>query len=158
MQEISLPHSDRCYSRLATRVFLIVGSAFNHPIPGLQGLLASGEVLLRDEGLLILRDLAQVLTTIADSRCYRGEADASIEFAGARSRAALRFLAEVESVTVFRLGCCGTVRTKQHFCARVLSVLARFAERTGYTIDTGTPFYFCHSRSAIGSQRSIPLR
>ena len=56
---------------LASRVLLIVGRTLDHPVPGFEGFLTSGEVLLGDEGHLVLRDLAQVLATIADSRCNR---------------------------------------------------------------------------------------
>ena len=85
----------------------------------------------------------------ADSRCNRCKAYACIQFSCTRCCTTLRFLAEVESVTVFRLGCCGTVRTEQHLGAAVLSVLSGFTQCTGYTIDTGTPFYFCHFARAI---------
>ena len=130
---------------LASRMLSIVCLAFHHPIPRFQRLLASGEVLLGDEGLLIVRDLAQVLTTIADSRCNRCKAYACIQFTGARCRAALYFLTHVDAIAVWVLRCCYAVRTKQHLRAAVLAVLTRFTQCAGYTIDTGAPFYFCHS-------------
>ena len=137
---------------LASRMLLIISSTLDHPIPGFHGLFAAGEVLLGEEGLLIGCDLAEILGAVADSFRDCGEADASEEFTFGRNGAALHFLTEVQAVTVFRLGGCYAVSTKQHFGARVLTVLARFAECAGDMIDTGTPFYFCHLSSAFAEQ------
>ena len=107
-------------------MLLVIRVTLDHPVPGLEGLLATSEILLCDEGLLILRDLAQIFASITDCRCNLCEADASIEFAGARSCATLYLFAEVESVTVGVLGCRYAVRTEQHLGAAVLAVLSRF--------------------------------
>ena len=134
---------------LPTWVLRVVLVAADLPVPRFHGLLAAGEVLLGKEGLLVGCDLAEILGTVADGFRDCGEADASEEFTFGRNGASLHFLAEIQAVTVFRLGCCGTVGTEEHFGARVLTVLARFAECAGDMIDTGTPFYFCHIGSAL---------
>ena len=131
--------------RRLVAVLLVVSYAFDHPIPGLEGLLAAGEVLLRDERSLVLGDFHQVRLTGLDRSGYCGEASANCELLAGRLRTALYFLAEVETVAVFRLGCCYAVSTEEHFFAGVLTALARFCQRSGYGVDTGTPIYFCHS-------------
>ena len=133
-------------------MLLIVGGTLDHPIPGFHGFLAAGEVFLGEEGLLVGCDLAEILRAVADSFCYCGEADASEEFTFGRNGAALHFLAEVQTVTVRVLGCCYAVGSEEHLGARVLTILARFAERAGYAVDTGTPFYFCHISSAFAER------
>ena len=122
-------------------MLLVVGCAFNHPVPRFQRLLATGEVLLRHERSFILGD---GFTGLDRSR-YSGEACANCELLASRLSTALYFLTEVQTVTVFRLGGCYAVGTQQHLGAGVLTALARFTQCAGHMINTGTPFYFCHS-------------
>ena len=96
-------------------VLLVVGLTFDHPIPGLEGLLAAGEVLLRHDRRLILGDAHQISLAGLDRSGYCGEACANCELLAGRLRTALYFLAEVESVAVRVLGCCYAVGTQQHF-------------------------------------------
>ena len=130
---------------LATRMLLVVSRTLDHPVPSLQRLLTSGQILLGDEGHLVLGDLREVLR--AGSYCcrYSREADTSKQLVSSRTGAALYFLAQVQAVTVRVLGSCYSVRTEQHLGAAVLAVFSRFTERTRYAIDTRAPFYFCHN-------------
>ena len=127
---------------LMLRVILV---AAHFPQIRLHGLFATGGVLLRLEVDLVLGDLHQVGLTSLDSRCHGAEACACIEFVGRERGAAFHFLTQVHAVTIRVLGCCYTVGTEQHLCARVLTVLARFAECAGYAVNTGTPFYMSHN-------------
>ena len=136
-------------------VLLVVSVAFNHPIPGFQGFLATRQVLLRHERSLILGDAHQIRFTGLDRSGYCGEACANCELLAGRLRTALHFSTEVQTVTVFRLGCCYTVGTEEHFFAGVLTALARFGQCSGYGVDTGTPFYFCHKCSAFAEQTAL---
>ena len=123
----------------------IVGIAADFPEVGLQGLFATGSVFLCDEGSLVGRDVHQVGLACRNGCTDCGEAGTSIQFLGGRQGAAFYFAPDIDAVTVRVLGCCYAMRTKQHFCARVLSVLARFAERSRYRVDTRAPFYMCHN-------------
>ena len=93
-------------------VLLVVGLAFDHPIPGLEGLLATRQVLLRHERSLVLGDTHQIRFTSLDRRGYCREASANCELLASRLRTALHFSTEVETVAVFRLGCCYAVGTE----------------------------------------------
>jgi len=45
------------------------------------------------------------------------------------------------------------VRSQQHLSVTVLRILRGFRQGTGYIVDAITPLDFCHSLSAIGSQK-----
>ena len=95
---------------LASRVLLIVSITLDHPVPGFEGLLATGSVFLGDERHLVLGDLAQILASVAYCLCYCGEANASEQLIRAWTRAALHFLTHVQAVTVRVGGSCFSVR------------------------------------------------
>ena len=58
----------------------------------------------------------------------------------------MRFAADVHAVAVAARGSRYAVRAEEHLLTRVLSGLGGFGECAGYGVDTGTPFYFSHSR------------
>ena len=96
-------------------VLLVVGLSFDHPIPGLEGLLATRQVLLRDERSLVLGDFHQIRFTGLDRSGNCGEASANCELLAGRLSATLHFSTEVETVAVFRLGRCYAVGTGASF-------------------------------------------
>ena len=130
---------------LAVAVLCVVGIAADFPQVGEHRLLAAGGVLLRHEVDLILRDVLQVTLTSFDGTGYRGETVTIVDLVLAQRSRALHGFAEIQTVTFVALGRCRTVRRQQHFGTRVLTALARFCECSGYAVDTGTPFYFCHN-------------
>jgi len=139
-------------------MLLIIGLTFDHPVPCFHGLLAISKVFLRGESGLIGTDLREIDGTSCHSGCDGREAGTNLRlFGGDRSRT-LDFLAQVHAVTVRVLGGRYAVGTKEHFVARVLTVLARFAECAGYTVDTGTPFYICHFVCDYGKRLKIIVK
>ncbi len=130
------------------RMLSIVRIAFDHPVPCLHGLLTTGEILLRKEGLLVSGDLGQIFLALIHHLRHRREADACEQLILRRGCCAFGFLAEVEAVTLVTLRGGYAVRTQQHFGTAVLTILTGFTQCTGYTINTGAPFYMCHVMSA----------
>ena len=128
----------------------IIRIAADFPQVGEHRLLAAGGVLLRHEVDLILRDVLQVTLTSFDGAGYGRETVTSIDLVLAQRSRALHGFAQIQTVTLVALGRCRTVRAQQHFGTRVLTALARFCECSGYTVDTGTPFYFCHGVCGYG--------
>ena len=142
---------------VALCVLRIIGVTTNFPEIGEHGLLAAGGVLLRHEVDLILRDVLQVTLTRFDGSRYRRETVTIVDLVLAQRSGALHGFAEVQTVTLVALGRCRTVRAKEHFGTRVLTALARFCECSGYTVDTGTPFYFSHSLLAILRRKRLTM-
>ena len=130
-------------------VFLIIGSLFEAPEEGTHGLFAVRGVFLSSECGLVGGDLHEVFRTSCYSCCDCRETvtDTSL-LRGHRGRT-LHFLTQVQAVTIRIRGSGYTVSSEKHLVARVLTVLARFAECARHMVDSGTPFYFCHSRSAF---------
>ena len=126
---------------LHQRWLAVVGSvillAADLPQVRAHGLLAAGSVFLRQECILVGRDLRQVALTSLNQRCYGCEALASLQLIAGRLGAALRLRAQVQTVAVFALGSGYAVGSQEHFGARVLSALAGFGECAGYMVDTG---------------------
>ena len=60
------------------RVLLIPFLAAHAPIPLFHGLCAARFVLLREEGLLVGRDLREVMTALLDHRCHADKAVADL--------------------------------------------------------------------------------
>ena len=120
----------------------------------LHGLLAACLVFLRQECILVGGELREVALTGLDHRCYRCEALAGLQLIAGRLGAALRLRTHVQTVTILALGGRYAVGSQEHFCARVLTVLARFGECARHMVDTCTPCYFCHSRELwLGTTR-----
>ena len=110
---------------LASRVFLVIGSTLDHPVPGFEGFLAARQVALGEEGLLVVGDATQVLTTGVDRCCHGGETGTSHRLIRGDRRRAFSLLAQIDAVTVGVLRRGDAVRAQEHFAASVLAVLAR---------------------------------
>ena len=129
----------------------IIQIAFQLPEVGVHGTDTTCRVLLGEERSLVLRDLVQIVCTVPNSLAYGGETGSRLHLASRHRRAALHFLAEIQSVTIAAHRRCHAVRTQQHLLATVLTALRGLTQCAGYIVNSGTPSYFCHSRSAIGS-------
>ena len=139
-------------------VLLVVLLTADVPVPCLHGLDTAGRVLLCEEGCLVGCDLHQVFAARTYGCCDFREARASCELFRLRHRRTLYLAADIDAVTGVARGGRYAVRAQEHFLTVVMTGFGRFGECSGYAVDTGTPVNFSHSRSAIGSQRSIPLR
>ena len=133
-------------------VLCVVRSTAYSPEVRTHGLFATGGVLLREEILLVLRDLGQIVRALLNGCLHSGEASADSKlFVGQRSRTSDRTqAAEEETITTFRCSRCYTVGSKNHLlvcCVRRL--LVDFNKRSADGFDGVSPFYFCHSLLAI---------
>ena len=152
--------SDCCDSGALAVVGGIVLLPADLPEVGGHGLFAGGEVLLGDEVQLVLRDLVQIFPAGCYHRAHLGEALAVSQLSGGRLGAAVVLAYHVDT----RADGVGrrrhTVGSQERIAVvAVLSTFLRTArQKAGHIVDTFCPFYFCHSRSAIGVQRFIPLR
>ena len=70
------------------------------PVPLFHGLCAVRLVLLRDEGLLVGRDLRQVMTALNDHRCHADEAVADLMLTLRQRRGALHRYTEIDAVAL----------------------------------------------------------
>ena len=135
-------------------MLLIPFLAADAPIPLFHGLCAARLVLLREEGLLVGRDLREIVRALLDHRSNADEAVADLVLTlGQRSRA-LNRLAEVDAVALVGGGCCGAVGRKQHLLAGVLSVILGFGQCAGDRADTGIITYYCHVVRAMAQNDS----
>ena len=125
-------------------VLLIPLFAADFPVPFLHGLAAVRLALLRDEGLLVGRDLREVMTALLDHRCHADEAVADLVLTLRQRRGALNRLTEVDAVAITRGGCSGAVGRKQHLLAGVLSVFLGFSQCSGNRADTRIVSNYCH--------------
>ncbi len=134
---------------LAARVLGVVSLTADLPEVRVEGLFASCRVLLGLEGLLVGSDRGEVNRAICD-RCFHCcEAGTYLDLLGGQSSRTFGLLAQIKAVTLIAFGGCYTVGAEEHFGARMLTVLARFTECSGYRVDTGTPFYFSHFARAM---------
>ena len=138
--------------RLAVGVLLIVLLTADVPQVRVHRLLAVGKILLRLEVDLVLRDRHQVSFTSLHSRTNCGEASACVELFGARLRRALVRTYHVQPRTNGVGRRRYAVRCQQRVTVITvhLARLRAFGQKAGYVLNTLSPFYFCHSRSAIG--------
>ena len=112
-------------------MLLIPLLAADAPIPLFHGLCAARLVLLREEGLLVGRDLREIVRALLDHRSDADEAVADLVLTlGQRSRA-LNRLAEVDAVALVGGGCRGAVGRKQHLLAGVLTVILGLGQCAG---------------------------
>ena len=79
---------------------LIPFSAADAPVPLFHGLCAVRLVLLRDEGLLVGRDLRQVMTALLDHRCHADEAVADLVLTLRQRRGAFHRGTEIDAVAL----------------------------------------------------------
>ena len=107
------------------------------PVPLEHGLAAVRFVLLSDEGLLVSRDLRQVVTALGDHRPYTDKAVADLVLTLRQRSRALHWYTEVQTVALVRGRCRGTVRREQHLLAAVLTALTGFGQCAGHMIKSG---------------------
>ena len=142
-------------------MLLIVGCCADRPEVRLHRLFAAGSVLLSEEGSLVGRDVLQVVLTFSNG-CRNGcETSTNCQlFVGWKGRARDRTqAAEIDAGAVRRSGWCFTVGGEHHLLVlRMGRLLVDFVQRTADGFEHRCIRGFCHSRSAIGSQRPIPLR
>ena len=118
-------------------VLLIPLLSADAPVPLFHGLCAVRFVLLRDEGLLVGRDLRQVMTARLDQRSNADEAVADLVLTLRQRRSPLNRLTEVDAVAITRGGRSGAVGREQHLLAAVLSVFLGFGQSAGNVVNTG---------------------
>ncbi len=124
----------------------VVRGAADSPEVSTHGLFATGGVLLREEILLVLRDLAQIVRTGLHSSLNGGETSASGELKVAqRSRTFVRFSIEDEEASAIRvLGRLLTVSTDEVRTTGVTFLDGGFCQTTLYIINTGSILNFSH--------------
>ena len=134
----------------------VIRIAADLPEVGAHRLLAVSGVPLCEEGLLVGSDVHQVCFTCLDSGCYCGEAGTSVKLF--RCRQGGTFVAvcikRVDALTVGVLRCCRTVSHHQIITVVVpVGLFRAFQCALDILYTRRANFCFCHSRSAIGSQR-----
>ena len=91
----------------------------------------------REEGLLVGRDLREVMTALLDHRCDADEAVADLVLTLRQRRAAFHRSTEIDAVALVRGRCSGSVGREQHLLAAVLTALSGFGQCAGYMINSG---------------------
>ena len=112
-------------------MLLIPFLAAHAPIPLFHGLCAARFVLLREEGLLVGRDLREIVRALLDHRSNADEAVADLVLALCQRRFAFQRLAEVDAVALVGGGCRGAVGRKQRLLAGVLSDILGIGQCAG---------------------------
>ena len=130
-------------------VGLVVSGQLQAPEVAFHRLLAARLVLLLAVRDLVRRDLREVFLAGRHGACYGHEARAQVELVALQGRRARHFLADVDAVTVFAGRLRHAVRAKQHLAATVLPAFSGVTQCAGHTVDSGTPYNFCHSLLAI---------
>ena len=118
-------------------MLLIPFLAAHAPIPLFHGLCAARFVLLREEGLLVGRDLREVMTALLDHRCHADKAVADLVLTLGQRRTAFHRSTEIDAVALVGGGCSGSVGSEQHLLAAVLTALSGFGQCAGYMINSG---------------------
>ena len=135
---------------------LVVRIATDFPEVSLHGFLATGSIFLRQEVILVLRDLREVTLASLDHRCYGCEALACLQFVTGRLGSAVVGvgLADIDSRTLVALGRRGTVRADEVVTMLVTILLLRFCQGSVDILDTRRISYFSHSRELwLGTTR-----
>ena len=130
-------------------MLLIPLFAADTPVPLFHGLCAARFVLLREEGLLVGRDLREVMTALLDHLCHADEAVADLVLTLRQRRAAFHRSTEIDAVALVGGRCSGSVRREQHLLAAVLTALSGFGQCAGHMINSGGKSYTCHVVRAI---------
>ena len=128
-------------------MLLIVGVAFDHPVPRLHGLLAVGGVLLRVERSDVGSQLAEVVLAgfhRCSDHCEAGVRPYLVRRLWSRALVGLR-TAEVHTRTDFALRRCFTVGTDDVRTAGVTVFGLRFGKTTLYVVNTIKILDFSHS-------------
>ena len=89
----------------------IVRFAADLPEVGIEGLLASSEILLCRESLLVGSNRGEVTSTIVDCCAYDCETSTCIDLIGAHIGRTFGLLTEVQTVTLIAFGGCYAVRS-----------------------------------------------
>ena len=116
---------------------LIPFRAADAPVPLFHGLCAVRLVLLSDEGLLVGRDLREVMTALSDHRSNTDKAVADLVLTLRKRSRAFHRSTEIDAVALVRGRCSGTVRREQHLLAAVLTALTGFGQCAGHMINSG---------------------
>ena len=116
-----------------------------------HGLLAAGGVLLRQEVILVGRDLRQVALALSNHRGNRCEALTSLQLvAGRLGRAVVSIgLADIDSRTLAALGRRGTMRADQIVTMFVTVQLFGFRQSALDVLDTRGISDFSHLNSGV---------
>ena len=107
------------------------------PVRLLHGLCAARLVLLREEGLLVGRDLREIVRALLDHRCHADKAVADLVLTLRQRRTAFHRSTEIDAVAPVGGRCSGTVRREQHLLAAVLTALSGFGQCAGHMINSG---------------------
>ena len=107
------------------------------PVPLFHGLCAARLVLLREEGLLVGRDLREVMTALLNHRCHADKAVADLVLTLRQRSAAFHRSTEIDAVALVRGRCSGSVGREQHLLAAVLTALSGFGQCAGHMINSG---------------------
>ena len=145
MNERAVPFA--LHQRWLTVVLSVILLAADLPQVRAHGFLAAGSIFLRQECILVGRDLRQVALTSLDQRCYGCETLASLQLIAGRLGAALVGvgLADIDSRTLVALGRRGTVRADEVVTMLVTILLLRFCQGSVDILDTRRISYFSHS-------------
>ena len=130
-------------------MLLIPFLATDTPVPLFHGLCAVGLVLLREEGLLVSRDLREIVTELLDHRCYADKAVADLVLTLRQRSAAFHRSTEIDAIAPVGGRCSGTVRREQHLLAAVLTALSGFGQCAGHMINSSGKSYTSHVVRAI---------
>ena len=128
----------------AGRGLIVIRRRFEAPQIRAHRLLAAGGVFLRLEGGLVGCNLADILRAGSDGGGDSTEALTLLHLRSLYGRGTHSLGAQIQAVAVRVGGLRYAVRSQQHLGAAVLTVLTRFTECTGYTVNTGAPIYMCH--------------
>ena len=133
-------------------LLLVVLLAADVPEVGLHGLLAVGEVLLGEEGGLVLGDLGQVFLTLDDHLSDRLEAetDSALVVRERSGTVVAVFACDIDTNAVRVLRCGYAVRTDEVGAVLVAGFLDRFGHRAAYVLDTVCILYNCHNCEYLG--------
>ena len=136
---------------LAARVRSIVGCQFERPDVLLEGLFASGLILLCEVRLLVGRDGGEVVHTCHHCPAYLRETLTQGEFVTADRRRTLVsvIVSDVEARAVRIGGFSFTVSTDEVSTVAVTFLFHGFRERTFHVVNTGCILNFSHNCSAL---------
>ena len=149
MTYASICHSFCDFSSLCEHLalFLVVLLTTHIPEVGLHGLLAVREVLLGEEGGLVLGDLGQVFLTLDDhlSNGFEAETDCTLVVRERSGTVVAVFACDIDTNAVRVLRRCYAVRTDEVGSVLVAGFLDRFGHRATNVLNTVCIFYQCHN-------------
>ena len=145
------------HQRWLTLVGSVIRLAAYLPQVGLHGLLATGKIFLRQEVLLVLRDLREVTLAVLDHQRYGCEALTSLQLIAGRLGRAEELAYHVDAGAVRVLGGCYSVGSQERVAVRAvrLSSFGAARQKAGNEVNTFCPLNFCHI--VCGQHNSWPL-